>query len=110
MRTTFYVVVEYFEFTTRMLTLAVRASTRRLNVVRLFTEILNREVSVPEPLDDIANQYYATKSRRHNYKREALWKCVKVVLKRDSNTDAKWMVTPLQLISEEENLRISIYK
>ena len=32
------------------------------------------------------------------------------MLKRDSNIDAEWVVTPLQLISEVENLRIPMYK
>ena len=32
------------------------------------------------------------------------------MLKRDGNADAKWVVTPLQLISKVENLRIPMYK
>ena len=71
-----------------------------------FAEILGREASVPEPLDDVANQYCATKFRRHNHNREGLSKCVEVMLKRDSNADAELVVTPLQLISQVTSLPV----
>ncbi len=77
-------------------------------IVRLLTEVLNKEVLLQEPLDRIADQYYARKVDRHNHNkafeeaREGLLKCVEVILKRDRNADTEWTVIPrlpLQLVS-----------
>ena len=76
--------------------------------VRLLAKILDKEASLQEPLDGIADQYWARKVDRHNHNRafeearEGLLKCVEAMLKRDRNADAEWMVIPrlpLQLVS-----------
>ncbi len=76
--------------------------------VRLLAEVLNKEASLLEPLDSIADQYCTRKVHRHNHNkafeeaREGLLKCVEVMLKKDRNTDADWTViprSPLQLVS-----------
>ncbi len=77
-------------------------------IVRLLTEVLNKEVLLQEPLDRITDQYCARKVDRHNHNkafeeaREGLLKCVEAMLKRDRNADAEWTVIPrlpLQLVS-----------
>jgi hypothetical protein len=76
--------------------------------VRLLAQVLDREASVLEPLDGVADQYCAKKLRGHNHNRafeeasEGLLKCVEAMLKRDRNADAEWVVMPrfpLQLVS-----------
>ncbi len=76
--------------------------------VRLLAEVLDKEASLQEPLDGIADQYCARKVDRHNHNkafeeaREGLLKCVEAMLKRDRNADAEWTVIPrlpLQLVS-----------
>jgi hypothetical protein len=77
--------------------------------VRLLAEVLDKEASLLEPLDGIADQYCARKLHGHNHNRafeeakEGLLKCVEAILKRDRNADAEWVVmprVPLQLVSE----------
>ncbi len=64
-------------------------------IVRLLTEVLNKEVLLQEPLDRIIDQYYARKVDRYNYNkafeeaREGLLKYVEVILKRDRNANAE---------------------
>ena len=76
--------------------------------VRLLAVILDKEASLLEPLDGIADQYCTKKVHRQNHNkafeeaRESLLKCVETMLKRDRNADAKWTVIPrlsLQLVS-----------
>ncbi len=76
--------------------------------IRLLAEVLDKEASLLEPLDGIADQYCARKVHRHNHNkafeeaREGLLKCVEAMLKRDRNADAEWTVIPrlsLQLVS-----------
>ena len=75
---------------------------------RLLAEVLDKEVSLLESLDGIADQYCARKVDRHNHNkafegaREGLLKCVEAMLKRDKNAGAEWTVIPrlpLQLVS-----------
>jgi len=76
--------------------------------VRLLAKILDKEASLLEPLDGIANQYCARKVDRHNHNKafekakEDLLKCVEAMLKRDRNVDVEWTIIsrfPLQLVS-----------
>ena len=73
--------------------------------VRFLTEVLDKEVSLLEPLDGIADQYCARKVDRHNHNkafeeaREGLLKCVEAMLKRDRNADAEWTVIPRLITS-----------
>lgn len=63
--------------------------------VRLLAEVLDKEASLQEPLDEIADQYCARKVDRHNHNkafeevREGLLKCVEAMLKRDRNADVE---------------------
>lgn len=76
--------------------------------VRLLTEVLDKDASLLEPLDGVADQYCARKllGQDHNKAfedaREGLLKSVEAMLKRDRNADAEWTVIPrlpLQLVS-----------
>ena len=76
--------------------------------VRLLVEVLDKEASLLEPLDGVADQYCARKLDGHNHNRafeearKGFLKCVEAMLKRDRNADAEWMViprSPLQLVS-----------
>ncbi len=76
--------------------------------VKLLAEILDKEASLLEPLDGVADQYCVKKIHGYNHNkafeeaREGLLKCVEAMLKRDRNADSDWVVTPrlpLQLVS-----------
>lgn len=76
--------------------------------VRLLVKVLDKEASLLEPLDGVADQYCARKLDGHNHNkafeeaREGFLKCVEAMLRRDRNADAEWMVIPrlpLQLVS-----------
>lgn len=68
--------------------------------VRLLVKVLDKEASLLEPLDGVADQYCARKLDGHNHNkayeeaRERFLKCVEAMLKRDRNADAEWMVIP----------------
>ena len=71
---------------------------------RLLTEVLDKEASLLESLDGIADQYCARKVDRHNHNKafeeakEGFLKCVEAMLKRDRNADAEWTVIPRLLL------------
>ncbi len=76
--------------------------------VRLLAKVLDKEASLLESLDDIADQYCVKKVYRHNHNKafeeakEGLLKCVEAMLKRDRNADVEWTMIsrlPLQLVS-----------
>lgn len=68
--------------------------------VRLLVEVLDKEVSLLEPLDGVADQYCARKLHGHNHSRafeearEGFLKCMEAMLERDRNADAdaEWTV------------------
>jgi len=76
--------------------------------VRLLLEVLDKEASLLESLDGIADQYCARKVYRHNHNkafeeaREGLLKCVEAMLRRDRNADAEWTVVPRLPLQLEE--------
>jgi hypothetical protein len=66
--------------------------------VQLLVEVLNKEASLLEPLDGLADQYCSRKIHQYNHNKafeeaiEGLSKYVEATLKRDKNTDAEWTV------------------
>lgn len=77
-------------------------------IVRLLAKTLDKEALLLELLNNITNQYCVKKVYRHNYNkafekaRKDLLKCVKTMLKKDKNTNAKWTIIlrlSLQLVS-----------
>lgn len=76
--------------------------------VRLLVEVLDKEASLLEPPDGVADQYCTKKIEGHNHNRayegarEGLLKCVEAMLNGDRNADSEWMVIPrlsLQLVN-----------
>jgi len=66
--------------------------------VQLLMEVLDKEASLLQPLDGVADQYCAGKLHEHDHNsafkeaREGLLKCVETMLKSDRNDDAEWVV------------------
>ncbi len=64
-------------------------------IVRLLAKILNKDASLLESLDGVANQYCAKKLLEQDHNKafentkEELLKCVKTMLKRDKNANVK---------------------
>ena len=77
-------------------------------IVQLLAKVLDKDASLLESLDDVADQYCVRKllEQDHNKAfedaREGFLKFVEAMLKRDRNADAEWTVIPrlpLQLVS-----------
>lgn len=71
-------------------------------IVQLLADVLDKEASLLESLDGMADQYCARKlhgqdhNRAFEEAREGLLNCVEAILKRDRNADAdaEWVVMP----------------
>ncbi len=69
-------------------------------IVRLLAKVLNKDASLLELLDGVADQYCAKKLLKQDHNKafedikEGLLKCVEAMLKRDKNADVEWTMIP----------------
>lgn len=79
------------------------------DTIQLLADVLDKEASLLEPLDGVADQYWSRRipglfnhKKAYEEAREGLLRSMEAMLKRDWNADGEWVVnprSPLRLVS-----------